>query len=314
MGTKNYWTLKNRPHTKLKLDIYKKYLDVWCSIFEKQKFYEKVFVVDCFAGRGNYEDETGLVDGSPLITVRAAKKFQEDFLKMHNKNKSNFRIYCIFIEDKPEYVENLNKLLLACKDTVDFKIIAGDFNVVIDDVLKEIGYSPALFFIDPFGIKTLKRKSVESIVTKKGAKDILLNYIQEGIERIGGLAKKCLSKKLEDISVKEIKTIKNLNDFMGNLDCIGKEEGDTLKMYVEEVLKGNNKNVNDKDKLDVLAFDMPYPNKSDAIYYLLFASRNKNAVKIVSQVYAKSKQVGLNGQKSLFDVKSLQKINKNFKV
>ena len=152
------------------------------------------------------------------------------------------------------------------------------------------------------------------IVAKPGARDILLNYIQEGVERIEGLAKKCLSKKTEDISVKEIKTIDHLSDFMGGLDCVGKKEGEILKMYVEEVLKGNNKNVDDKNKLDVVAFDMPYPNKSDTIYYLLFASRNKSAIKIVSQVYAKSKQTEFSGQKRLFGVKDWQKISKNFRV
>ncbi|OIO51166.1 MAG: hypothetical protein AUJ11_02120 [Parcubacteria group bacterium CG1_02_44_65] len=48
--------------------------------------------------------------------------------------------------------------------------------------------------------------------------------------------------------------------------------------------------------------------------YLLFASRNKNAVKIVSQVYAKSKKINLKGQKSLFGAKEQLRIHNNFKV
>lgn len=66
----DYWDLTNRPHTKLKLEIYKKYLDSWCTIFESQQWYQKIFVVDCFAGRGIYKDGDSFVDGSPLLAVK----------------------------------------------------------------------------------------------------------------------------------------------------------------------------------------------------------------------------------------------------
>ncbi len=312
MATKNYWTLKERPHTKLKLEIYRKYLDSWCSIFKSQPHFNDVYIVDCFAGKGDYDD--GQSDGSPLIAIKAAKKFQNDFLENKNKNKKYFKIHCIFIECKSSYVKNLEKLLLPYKDFVDYKIFKNDFNQVIKNVLREIKYCPTLFFIDPYGIKTLKRESVEAIVAKKGGKDIILNYIQEGVERIGGLAKKCLKKDVENISIKEIKTIINLKEFMGGLDCVVKSEKEALKMYIEEVIKGHNKNVQDKDKLEAIAFDMKYPHKRDTIYYLIFASRNNNAIKIVKQVFAKSKEIGFNGQGSLFSARALQKIDKDFEV
>lgn len=312
MSTKNYWNIKDRPHTRLKLDIYRKYLDSWCSIFEKQKYYETVYIIDCFAGRGNYEDDGAIVDGSPMLAIKAAKMFQEKFLKEKSKNKKDFKINCIFIDENHASIESLKKLLIPYNGLVDYQVVEGDFNNAIADILKKVGNFPALFFIDPYGIKTLKRESVEKIVAKKGGRDILLNYIQEGVERIGGLAKKCLAKKSEDITIKEIKTIKNLSDFMGGLDCILKDEKEALKMYIDEILKGNNKNVDEKDRLKAIFFDMPYPQKNDTIYYLIFASRNDNAIKIVSQVYAKGKQVDFNGQQTLFDTKTTQKLNNNF--
>ncbi len=311
MATKNYWTLRDRPHTKLKLEIYKKYLESWCSIFKSQPYYKDVYIVDCFAGKGDYDDG---YDGSPLIAIKAAKKFQDDFLKNKNKNKEYFKIHCIFIEYKLSYAKNLEKLLLPYKDIVDYRIIRNDFNKVIGGILSEIKFCPTLFFIDPYGIKTLKRESVEAIVFKKGAKDVILNYIQEGVERIGGLARKCLKKDAENISIKEIKTIMNLQEFMGGLDCIEKNEKEALKTYIEEVIKGNNKNVKDKNKLEAIVFDMRYPHKQDTIYYLIFASRNNNAIKIVKQVFAKSKEIGLNGQGSLFSAKAQQKLSKDFEV
>ncbi|MBU0577687.1 three-Cys-motif partner protein TcmP [Patescibacteria group bacterium] len=315
MVNKNYWDLAKRPHTKLKLEIYKKYLKSWCTIFKRQKWAKEIFIVDCFAGRGNYdlESEKGVLDGSPLITVKIAKEFQDKFNAQKQKSKEQFRIKCIFIEKSKNNINYLNNLLKPYLSDVDIEIIEGDFNNVIKNIVKNIGNKPALFFVDPFGIKTLKKESVQSIVSKKGAKDILLNYIQEGVERIEGLAKKRL-KECKEFSVKEIKTIKNLYDFMGHLECIGKNEKAILNMYVEEVLKGNNVNVGDNDKLDVIAFGMPYPHKRDIIYYLLFASRNKSAIKIVRNVYASCKKTNFNDQQSLFDTNQLSKLHNEFNI
>ena len=316
MINKKYWDLTNRPHTKLKLEIYKKYLKSWCTIFKKQKWAEEIFIIDCFAGRGNYDlkNEKGNVDGSPLIAVKIAKEFQEKFNAQKQKNKQCFKIRCIFIENNKKNIDYLSNLLKPYFTDIDIKIIKGDFNNVIKNVINNIGNKPALFFVDPFGIKTLKKDSVQSIILKKGAKDILLNYIQEGVERIEGLAKKRFTEHKE-LTMKEIKTIKNLYDFMGHLKCIGKNEKVILKMYVEEVLKGNNVNVKNKDRLDVIAFGMPYPHKRDVIYYLLFASRNKAAINIVRNVYASCKKTNFNAQQSLFrTTNQLSKIHNGFNI
>ncbi len=125
-----------------------------------------------------------------------------------------------------------------------------------------------------------------------------------------------MEKKAKDITLKEIKTITNLTDFFGEecLDIIDEGEIEILKYYVENIIKSNNKNVDSKNKLKVIAFNMPYPHKSDTIYYLLFASRNQNAIKIVRQVYAKSKEEDLHGQRSLFGAKEQLKLHNHFKI
>lgn len=316
MSKKDYWDLTDRPHTKLKLEIYKKYLDSWCIIFENQSWCQEVFIIDCFAGKGIYKDGNNFVDGSPLITINAAKKFQKDFLKKAKKNKASFKIKCIFIERDNSYCENLKTLLMPYSKDVDFEIIPKDFNDVIGDEIKKIGNKPVLIFIDPFGIKGVKKESILSIVNKPGAKDILFNYINEGIIRVGGLAKKCAQKKAEDVTVKELKTIEHFKSFIGEdfLKFIDSNDKEILKYYVENILKSNNSNVDQKNKLEVIAFNMPYPHKSDTIYYLLFASRNENAIKIVRQVYAKSKERDFNGQKSLFGAEIQSKLHNDFKI
>jgi len=313
---KDYWDITNRPHTKLKLEIFNKYLNSWCSIFEGQYWARDIYIVDCFAGRGFYRNGEDTIDGSPLIALKKAKVFQDKFRNRETKNKSRFKIKCIFIEKNKRHCKELEKILKSFDD-VDCKIVCGDFNQEIGSIIKEIGTNPALFFIDPFGIKELKKEGIIPIIKKEGAKDILLNYINEGVVRIGGLVKKCLVKRPEDITVKEIKTVKILEDLLGEdgfLNCVDKKEKEILKYYIENIIKIGNDDKADKDKLEVIVFDMPYPHKSDTIYYLLFASRNKNALKIVRQVYAKSKEINFDGQRSLFRGKKQEKLNKDFKI
>lgn len=313
MNEKEYWNFKKRPHTKLKLEIYKKYLHSWCSIFVNQRWYPDVFIVDCFAGKGSSQDN---IDGSPLITVKAAKEFQAYFLKKIDKNKEHFKIHCLFIENNKTYCDSLNKLLAVYSKEVNFEIINDDFNNAIKGVIAKIGNKPTLFFIDPFGIKGVKKESILSIVDKAGAKDIMFNYINEGVVRVGGLVKKCIKKSPEDISIKELKTLQHLKDFIGEdfKKVIDKNDREILGYYVENILKSNNSKVDPKDRLEVIGFSMPYPHKSDTIYFLLFASRNKNAIKIVRQVYAKSKESNFVGQKSLFGAKEQSKLHNEFKV
>lgn len=316
MSKQDYWDLTNRPHTKLKLEIYKKYLESWCVIFENQSWSQEVFIIDCFAGRGVYKDKNKLIDGSPLLAVKAVKKFQEKFLKKIKKNKATFKIKCIFIEQDGTCCESLKKILEPYSKNVDFEIIPKAFDDVICDVVKNTGNKPALFFIDPFGIKGVNKNSIMSIINKTGAKDILFNYINESIVRVGGLAKKCAQKKVEDVSVKELKTIEHLKSFIGEdfLKFAQSSDREILKYYIENILKSNNNSVNQKNKLEVIAFNMPYPHKSDMIYYLLFASRNAKAIKIVRQVYAKSKEKDFNGQGSLFGARDQFKMYNDFKV
>ena len=91
-------------------------------------------------------------------------------------------------------------------------------------------------------------------------------------------------------------------DFSGIsvLDNLNKTEREKLKIWTEEVLKSNNESSSKHDQLEVVVYDMKYPKKSDAIYYLLFASRKDCARKIMRDIFKKEKEVTYNGQPSLF--------------
>ena len=66
--SRDRWNITNRPSTKTKLEILRKCFDVWITIWNNQNWASKEwYVIDLFAGRGNYTDNGETVSGSPLI-------------------------------------------------------------------------------------------------------------------------------------------------------------------------------------------------------------------------------------------------------
>jgi len=141
------------------------------------------------------------------------------------------------------------------------------------------------YFVDPDGIKELKKESLEKIVNRKGATDILLNYIKGGVERIAGLTKKKIPEILnQKVSAKDIKTIKCLTDFygLGIFNKLNATEKQRLKEWTNSLLQSSSLK-------EIAVFDMPYLHKSDNIYYLLFASRKPVAKKVILSIFKKAK-------------------------
>lgn len=187
----DYWDIK--PHTERKFDILEKYLNAWADIiaswYKKKNWasWQTPYYIDCFSGRGMYHRNTNLnsVNGSPLIAIDILLKKKELY---EEKFKIRINPKCRFIEKVPRFANDLKKFTEPFQNKLDIKIFQSDFNDVIGDIIKETGSSPAFFFVDAGGIKELRKESVEKIVTKPGARDILLNYIVDGQLRIGGLA------------------------------------------------------------------------------------------------------------------------------
>src|SRR4030042_2629236 len=188
MSQKNYWDLTNRPYTKLKLRILKEYLQAWASIIFNQAFTHKwskwqdVYYVDCFCGRGKYHNngKENIIKGSPLIALECAENFQTKY--------NGIRMHCLFVEISSKSCARLKKFCEPYRSKVDYKIFnEKDFNQELPNILNIINGHPAFFFIDPDGIKELKKENLKKIVARNVATDLLINYIKGGVERIVGL-------------------------------------------------------------------------------------------------------------------------------
>jgi len=282
---KSLWDITNRPSTRAKLEILRKCFDVWVTIWNKQNWASKEwYVIDLFAGRGNYTGQDGeSVSGSPLI-------FLEALANKQSKTKQNIKIQLFLVEKVKRNFnclkQNVRKFIdnnPAVRDIVEIKYYNDDCNKVIKDITSQLKNSPKhpLFvLIDPSGLQ-IKKSTMEAITTLKNPKDIMFNYILEGVRRTSGIAKKAYYGEM--LNTKEIKTLETLNEFIGeDINVINASDRKVLENYVGSLFTCRN--------LKVVAYDMKYPDREDILYYLLFATRKLPIANIVKDIYAKQKE------------------------
>ena len=168
------------------------------------------------------------------------------------------------------------------KDKVNVKFFQDDCNNAIKNILSQVPNNekhPLFILIDPTGLQ-IKKNTMEEIVSLQNPKDIMFNYILEGVRRTAGVAKK--ARRGEELSIKEIKTVETLQKFIGkDIDVINKSDIESLKEYCSVFTS--------KD-LKVVAYDMRYPDRNDTLYYLLFIAKKLPITNIVKDIYAKQKE------------------------
>ncbi len=270
------WDITNKPHTKNKLDIIRKVFNMWLTVWnceKQQKWVNKEwYVMDLFAGTGLYFDGVNKVGGSSLILLENIFN-QADKLE---KNKIKIKLFLVEINKQNfSSLENNIKAFLdthkKIKNIVEIHFDKKDCNTAINDILKKINDSdknPLFILIDPYGLQ-IKKETINKIADLKNPKDILLNYILEGVRRVGGVYKK--GQKGALLNEKEITTIKTFMEFMGNdVKIIGKTDKELLEQYVSVLAEKG---------LNIVGYDMPYSDRNDILYYLLFASKKPKITK-----------------------------------
>jgi len=296
----DYWEIK--PHTERKLEILDKYLNAWADIiiatYQKNQSWQAwktPYYIDCFSGRGMYHKNGKLnsVKGSPIIAI---EKLIAKTKQLEEKFNVQICPKCILIEYNSKFANELEKFIEPYKDSLDIKIYHNDFNDVIGNVIDATGYSPALLFVDAGGIKELKKESVDKIITKKGARDILLNYVVDGQIRIGGLAQSIFDGRYKGKRIDgAFKTIEQLEDFTGMeiakfLEETNNDYKDALITYIKNVLHANNNINRPEDRLQTIVYDMKDLKRQKLVYYLLFSTRKAVATDIMKGIFKETKK------------------------
>jgi len=277
------WDITNRPSTKTKLKILEKVFDIWLTIWNNQKWISNEwYIIDLFAGRGKYIDGGNNVNGSPLIFL---KKISDKIERLRSDIKiklflveKDIHIFTELRENVRYFIKNNTSL----KDKIDVKFFQDDCNDAIKNILSQVPNNekhPLFILIDPTGLQ-FKKNTMEEIVSLQNPKDIMFNYILEGVRRTAGVAKK--ARRGEELSIREIKTVETLQKFIGkDIDVINKSDIETLKEYCS---------VFTSKALKVVAYDVRYPDRNDTLYYLLFISKKLPITNIVKDIYAKQKE------------------------
>ncbi len=104
--------------------------------------YKPLVYVDCFAGKGKFEDGK---PGSPIIALDIIKDC------MNNTRMNSVQISTNFID--LNYADDLHENL---KDYPDVNIISGKYEDTIVDLLSDKNGCNVFLYIDPYGIKALK--------------------------------------------------------------------------------------------------------------------------------------------------------------
>lgn len=137
-----------------------------------------IWIVDGFAGAGSYQpDASGRVqDGSPVIAAKWAKKVAVD--------RGYPLVRCINVERDRGCFERLRRELAPWQDVA----IAhnGEFADHLLDILDAVGADPALFFLDPFGIRGIEMDLICQIAARSGKTELLLHFSDKTFLRMAG--------------------------------------------------------------------------------------------------------------------------------
>jgi three-Cys-motif partner protein len=132
-----------------------------------------VYYVDGFAGPGIYDDGA---KGSPIRAAEYAQTLINRYYQLH----------CINVEANRERFDNLER------NTEPYRPFTtnyfGAFADHVDEILKQVGDRPTIFFLDPFGLKGIEWECIYPILGRTYITEILLRVNPQDISRLAGFA------------------------------------------------------------------------------------------------------------------------------
>lgn len=154
-----------------KLTLLRNYLDPFVRITGSTHA-GNVYYIDGFAGAGVYRDGA---KGSPLRAAELAREFEQA--------GKQYRLNCINVEANPDIFENLQANTRSYANVTN---LSGEFSHAIDSILNQVGRNPALFFIDPFGIRGIDWEAIQKIAGRRSPTDIWLRFDYQTVFRLAG--------------------------------------------------------------------------------------------------------------------------------
>lgn len=167
--SQEYFESELKEWSDRKLTLLQKYLDSFVKITGSTHS-GSVYYVDGFAGAGVYRDGA---KGSPLRAAELAHEFEQA--------QKQYHLHCINVEANPDVFENLQANTRHYTNVVN---LPGEFSNVVDGVLEQVGGNPALFFLDPFGIKGIDWETIQKIASRRFPTDLWIRFDYQAVFRL----------------------------------------------------------------------------------------------------------------------------------
>jgi three-Cys-motif partner protein len=170
----------NREQTYLKHFFLERYLER--VGFNICSFKDEFVYVDGFSGPWKSTDEK-FEDTSFMIAIQKLRKVRDGVASTGRTPPS---IRCLFVEkDKNRYDE----LTVAINgvDDIDIKLIHGEFENVIPEIIEYIGHSFSLVFIDPTGWTGFGLERIAPLLKRRPG-EVIVNFMFDYVNRGFGVS------------------------------------------------------------------------------------------------------------------------------
>lgn len=246
-----------------------------------------IYYVDGFAGPGKYLEDGA--KGSPLLAAEHAREL--------SKTNENYSLRCINIESDDAVFPNLQNATSGFKPLVEN--IHDDFGDCVEPILEKIDKQPALFFLDPIGVKGLEWNKLLPLYQRRATTELLIRFDVKTALRLTG-SERNLHKTFNSIIGED--TSEYWVNYYANCEDSGHAKRECITTAYEDKLR---------DHFNYVA-RMPIKRSDDQLqYYLLFATRNLKGVQAMNDVF-----YGIQGlrDRTLDEERRSQRISKQLSI
>lgn len=157
------------PHSAAKVDLLRKYIQIYLNVLNKARFTENIYLFDLFCGPGLHEDD-GI--GSPIIMLEEIN----DILSGNNNNN----YFCYFNDADENKILRLKSLIEEknlASGRIDINYTTTDYRKAIETTISKIyklkNKEKAFVFIDPYGYKDIRVNDIYSLLSTKRTEVLL---------------------------------------------------------------------------------------------------------------------------------------------
>lgn len=164
---------RGREQTYIKHFFLERYLER--VAYNVLSFMDEFVYVDGFSGPWKSEDEN-YDDTSFAIALNQLRAVKAG-LKLRGKN---VRIRCLFNDNKPDAYEALKKVASKITD-IEIQLICSEFEEIIPEIVKYVGSSFSLTFIDPTGWTGFGLQKINPLLQLRG--ETIVNFMFDHVNR-----------------------------------------------------------------------------------------------------------------------------------